>query len=343
MLAVAALATLTIRASADDAAQGSAAPVPGLPPPSEAPPGQSAPPQSSPPPQPPAALPPPPALDARVQTRILDTEHPTPLTISAGCSSVLFFPKPIRSVIGYGLISGQGQETGPVQYEHPEGSPVVALRAVEGFSTLYMTVIMEESLYVFELHNGPVPVVAMKLVEKAPNGNGREVGVADIEERRIQSTPEDLVGVLQKAIDRPILEKSYASLYKNSEWRRADAKTDYGDVVCTVKEVHRFSDLDAVVILGEVRNNRATAIQFNPLAVGVTLGARQYPAQLCDVKGNIPAKTAVPIGIVLRGGVDGGREHLSIKNDFRIALPDYGRMASVEPALPTKGSYRGDK
>lgn len=327
-----------LRAVAQDA-------VPATPPAPAAP----APPSASQPQIPPAA-PNPPALipnqpDQRVQTRFLDAEHPTVLTISAGCSSVLYFPKPIRSVIGYGLISGQGQETGPVQYEHPEGSPVVALRAVEGFSTLYMTVLVDESLYVFELHNGPVPVVAMKLVEKPANGGAREVGVADIRDERIHSSPEDLVGLLHKAIERPILSKSYASLYEHSEWRKADAKTNYGDVVCTVTEVHRFSDADATVIIGEIKNNNSYAIQFDPLAVGVTLGAREYPAQLCDARGTVPAKSSAPIGIVLRGDVDGSRAHLSLKNDYRIALPQYGRYAAnsaaVEPPLPK--SYRSDK
>ena len=270
-------------------------------------------------------------IDTRVLNRVLDPNVPMILGVSASVTTVIYFPKPIRGVLGFGLTAGQeaGQPNAFVQYEHPEGSPIVALRALQGFEKLYMTVIMDESLYVFEIYNTAQPVVALKLVERPANDGAREVSYDEVRDGRIHSTPEDLVGLLHKAWNRPVLQKSYASLYARSEYRKADAKTDYGDVVVTVTEVHRFADQDATVLLGFIKNNRATPIAFNPASVGVYVGARQYPAQLCDASGTVPAKGEAAIGVVLRGSTEGDREHLSSKNDYRIALPALGSTREV--------------
>ena len=269
-------------------------------------------------------------IDTRVLNRVLDPNVPMILGISGSVTTVIYFPKAIRGVLGFGLTAGQepGQPNSLIQYEHPEGSPIVALRALQNFDRLYMTVIMDESLYVFEIYNTAQPVVALKLVERANDG-AREVSYDEVRDGRIHSTPEDLVGLLHKAWNRPVLEKSYASLYARSEFRKADAKTDYGDVVVTVTEVHRFADQDATVLLGFIKNNRSTAIAFNPASVGVYVGARMYPAQLCDASGTVPAKGEAAIGVVLRGSTEGDREHLSSKNDYRIALPALGSTREV--------------
>ncbi len=270
-------------------------------------------------------------IDTRVLNRVLDPNVPMILGISASVTTVIYFPKPIRGVLGFGLTAGQesGQPNALIQYEHPEGSPIVALRALQGFDRLYMTVIMDESLYVFEIYNTAQPVVALKLVERPLNDGAREVSYDEVRDGRIHSTPEDLVGLLHKAWNRPVLSKSYASLYARSEFRKADAKTDYGDVVVTVTEVHRFADQDATVLLGFIKNHRATPIAFNPASVGVYVGARMYPAQLCDASGTVPAKGEAAIGVVLRGSTEGDREHLSSKNDYRIALPALGSTREV--------------
>ena len=269
-------------------------------------------------------------IDTRVLNRVLDPNVPMILGISGSVTTVIYFPKAIRGVLGFGLTAGQepGQPNSLIQYEHPEGSPIVALRALQNFDRLYMTVIMDESLYVFEIYNTAQPVVALKLVERANDG-AREVSYDEVRDGRIHSTPEDLVGLLHKAWNRPVLEKSYASLYARSEFRKADAKTDYGDVVVTVTEVHRFADQDATVLLGFIKNNRSTAIAFNPASVGVYVGARMYPAQLCDASGTVPAKGEAAIGVVLRGSTEGDREHLSSKNDYRIFLPALGSTREV--------------
>ena len=270
-------------------------------------------------------------IDTRVLNRVLDPNIPMILGVSASVTTVIYFPKPIRGVLGFGLTAGQeaGQPNSLIQYEHPEGSPIVALRALQGFEKLYMTVIMDDSLFVFEIYNTAQPVVALKLVERSPNDGAREVSYDEVRDGRIHSTPEDLVGLLHKAWNRPVLQKSYASLYARSEFRKSDAKTDYGDVVVTVTEVHRFADQDATVLLGFIKNHRATPIAFNPASVGVYVGARMYPAQLCDASGTVPAKGEAAIGVVLRGSTEGDREHLSSKNDYRIALPALGSTREV--------------
>lgn len=258
----------------------------------------------------------------RIRSQVLDPAIPITVPISATACSVLFFPQPVRAVMGYGLTSGEDQ--GFVQFEHPDNSPIVAVRMLQDFKRLFMTVLMGDELFVFELVPSAEPVIGLKLLEK-PEATANLVGAPQVQQRRLQYSPEKLVGLLHRATNEPVLRKHYSSLYEGAQRRKTDSRTDYGDVVCIVKEVHRFPTDDATVLIGTIENKNNFAISFDPQAVGVLLGQRESPAQLCDSSGNVPAKQSAPIAVVLQGDVDGNRAHLSVKNDYRFALPKYGR------------------
>ena len=87
--------------------------------------------------------------------------------------------------------------------------------------------------------------------------------------------------------------------------------------------VHRFPSEDAVFLSGHIENKTGEPLHYDPGALQVQVGKRTYPAALVDASSVVPPGSKVPFHVILRGGVEGERAHLSIKNEFRVILPDY--------------------
>ena len=62
------------------------------------------------------------------------------------------------------------------------------------------------------------------------------------------------------------------------------------------------------------------------------VGKRTYPVALVDAANIVPPASKVPFHVILRGGVEGERAHLSIKNEFRVVMPSYSESTD-DPAL----------
>ena len=92
------------------------------------------------------------------------------------------------------------------------------------------------------------------------------------------------------------------------------------------------------MLSGNVQNKGAKAISFNPAAVTVAVGDREYPATFIDCAGTINPGQTIKFGLVVQGDLDGGRAHLAARNNFRVLLPDFrangGEDARKGPAMP---------
>ncbi|MCW0219649.1 MAG: hypothetical protein OJI67_15100, partial [Prosthecobacter sp.] len=65
--------------------------------------------------------------------------------------------------------------------------------------------------------------------------------------------------------------------------------------------------------------------ELEPNGVKLRVVERSYHPQLVDCGGLVKPGQKIPLDIVLQGGPGGGRENLSIHQDFRIELPAPGR------------------
>jgi hypothetical protein len=205
----------------------------------------------------------------------------------------------------------------------------------------YMTVLAGDDLYNFELANNPeraalsVKLVDRQVREEAP---AKEVTPKQVRDARPVYDPEKLHTLLRLAANGPVMRQSASDLYPGYECREVANVSDYGEVVATVKEIHRFPADDAVVLSGDVQNKGAKAIRFNPAAVTVAVGDREYPAAFIDCAGAVNPGQTIKFGLVAQGDLDGGRAHLAARNNFRVLLPDFrasgGEDARKEPARP---------
>jgi hypothetical protein len=295
--------------------------------------------------------------DPRVQMIALDPGRVTEIPVCASFVTTVLFPRPVSGIVGYGLTSEPGQEEGLVQYAHPGDSGLVTLRVLKAdLRTAYMTVLVGDDLYSFALVNNPAQAaLSVKLTdgqrtlvggqpggdsgvlntaeaEGSPVAEEHEPTRADVVNSRPVYHPEKLRTLLELAKEAPLLEPTSPDLYQGYEGRKVSNVSDYGEVIATVEEVHRFPADDAIVLFGEIRNKSAHAVTFDPGAITIGIGDRQYPNAFVDCASSVEAGATIKFGMIGEGDVDGAMAHLALRNTFRILLPNFRAEAEPSPA-----------
>lgn len=298
--------------------------------------------------------------DARVETVVLDANGVTEVAVCASYVTTVLFPRPVSGIVGYGLTSDPASEEGSIQYAHPGDSGLVTLRVLKpDLKVAYMTVLAGEELYNFALVNRPgQAALSVKLTDR--NGQvgqpepgstplettearpalspAREPTKEDVVNARPVYHPEKLRTLLELAKEAPLLQQTSPELYQGYEERGVSNVSDYGDVVATVEEVHRFPSDDAIVLFGQIQNKSAHAIGFDPGGITIGIGDRQYPSAFVDCASKVEAQASVKFAVIGQGDVDGSRAHLALRNTFRILLPNFraGPLPSPTPPEPAK-------
>jgi hypothetical protein len=276
-----------------------------------------------------------------IETRVLNPEKQMHLTIHPNVATTLLFPSPVGGTFGLGLVSqirqsNEAPAQGVVQMDHPEGSPVMVLHALNDAAKVIMTVLLDGKLYVFNVEAGPDPDIAITYVKNDPEATrAQEVTQNDVLANRLKYDPELLVGYLRRARDAELLLKSYPDLYRDYSTRTANYTSESDWAITTVSAIHRFSDSDIVVLEGTVQNKLGKPLYFDGRSTTVQVVNEVHPAKLVDVAQPIPAEKTVPMAVVLQGDWDASRAHLSIQNEYRIILP--------APMSETANRYQGEE
>jgi hypothetical protein len=256
-----------------------------------------------------------------ITTKVLTAGASIPVSLSPGLTTTLLFPSVPSGAFGLGLCTAQSAN-GSVQVDHPEGSQILVLHALNESANVMMTVLLDGKLYVFDLRSAANPDVAITLEKaEAAAPRAQEVTPEEVKAARIKYDPELLVGFERRARDAALLRKLYPDLYQGYDTRSVDYTSDSGVVKTTVKQIYRFSKEDATVLEGTVENETAHPIQFDGRAATVLVANETHPVKLLDCLRPIPGGATVPIVVVLQGDIDGSRANLSIDNPMRIILP----------------------
>ena len=99
-----------------------------------------------------------------------------------------------------------------------------------------------------------------------------------------------------------------------------------------------------------MENKGAKDIRFKPIDTKVRVGNRSYAVQLADGTGVVPAGKTTLLDVVLQGNAIGGKEHLSIENDFVMEVaedhskpPPNDLLPRPEPLLPVVEHHQASK
>ena len=297
--------------------------------------------------------------DPRVETVVLDSSGVTQIPVCSSYVTTVLFPRPVSGIVGYGLTSDPGNEEGWVQYGHPVDSELVTLRVLKPeLRVAYMTVLVGDDLYNFALANNPgQAALSVKLTDRERQveqpfaqasvnmanaqttsaSPERELNREDVTNARPVYHPERLRTLLELAKEAPLLRTSSPELYQGYEERKVSNVSDYGDIVATVEEVHRFPADDAIVLFGHIQNKGSKSVSFDPAAMTIGIGDRQYPSAFADCASAVNPGQTIRFGVIGQGDVDASRAHLAIRNSFRVLLPKYSEPAtSPAPAEPPR-------
>ena len=285
------------------------------------------------------------------------------LTLNSQVATTLSFPDEINMITGYGLVmdAARAQELmdaekltaatsrdsliQPVTIVHyAKASPdTIVMRAVRKGTPCFMTVRCGVHIYLFRLVSGVQANLAVVVGEPGSNNPVREVKKKDVVDSRTAFNSSELLGILSKARQRDFLQTVNPDLYIGWRERKELAlDSDAGDLKTIITEIQQWPQRDAIVLRCKVLNKSAREVRFNPGDVKVRMGERSYAVQLADSNGIVPPNKNTLLDVVIQGNEAGGKEHLSISNDFRMEVvesstpqPPSDLLPPPNPLLPT--------
>ncbi len=265
------------------------------------------------------------------------------LVLSTQIATTISFPSEITLVTGYGLVTDANgalellnAETvatatlkelaaKPVTIVHyaQAAADTLVVRAVRTGTPCYLTVRCGARVFLFKLSVGETANVAVMISDNGPgNGGVREVDKAEILESRTNFTSTGLISILSRAKGRGFLETVNPELYEGWQERRGLTLTSENDTFkATITEIQQWPQRDALVFRCSIENKTSRQARFKPIDVRVRAGDASYTAQLADSSGIVSPGKATMLDLVLQGNAAGGKEHLSIQNDFRLEVP----------------------
>jgi len=243
----------------------------------------------------------------------LDEHTVYTIPVSRSRVTTLNFPGPISAIDGAN-VTNDPKTPGLFQIAHTKGSSYVSVRALLQKAATNLNIRWNKKTYVIVLVESDQPLFSAIF------------SYASDEERAsapVRVTPARLLALLDKAKAYPLLKASHPYAVAQVEYL-SYAKTprvmDYKDYEVQLDEVFRFNPEDTLIWRVILRNKTNQPIQYRPDGFALRVGDRTYPQSLSDASGTIPPKSEVPAYFAVTGTPNGGRNDLSMKNEFTVLL-----------------------
>jgi hypothetical protein len=225
-------------------------------------------------------------------------------------------------------VTADGKTPGQFQLAHTKGSSFLSVRALAPKAASNLNIRWNKHTYVFELVESDTPVLALNLEDRAPTETVQPAPFV---------TPTHLLVLLDKAKAFPLLKKQQPEAVANVEARTFGDKpqvTDFNDYEIRIEEVFRFNPEDTLVLHVMLRNKSDKEIRYLPESFALRVGNRLYYQSISDAPGVLPPKAASTVYFAITGTPDGGRNEISLKNEFTVLV---SRLAP-RPPLPTSST-----
>ena len=262
------------------------------------------------------------------------------IAINGNVATTITFPEKITLLTGFGLVNDPGQvnqmtgsKVAVVHYENVLGDTLV-VRQIKDGEPCHATIRTTRNIYLMRFTPAEEAYLAVIVPPPGPKTPVSEVTPEKIAEGRIKYDSEELVGMLSKARNRKALQALNPGLYTGwMERNNLDMTTTQNSLTSTIYEIQRNPAKDLTIFRCWIINKGVEPYEFDPAGTHIRVGARSYDAQLVDCANVIAPGQRAAMDIVLQGGPGGGREGISINQDFRVELPEAGRR-KINPLLP---------
>jgi len=138
-----------------------------------------------------------------------------------------------------------------------------------------------------------------------------------------RGTPAILLGLLDKAKAYPVLKTSHPEAVEGVDYVNYGENphvTDFNEYEIRLEEVFRFDPQDTLIFRVVLRNKTDREILYKPQGFSVRVGDRVYSQSISDASGAMPPKSDTPAYFAITGTPTGGRNDVSVKNDFTVEL-----------------------
>lgn len=266
-----------------------------------------------------------------IQNLVLDDRVIYSVPVGTNRVTTISFPGPISAIDAVG-VTVDAKTPAFFQLAHTKGSSFLSVRALGRKVTGNLNIRWNKRTYVIELFESDVPVLALNLEARM---SGATVQPAP------RLSPTRLLALLDKAKAFPLLRTQQPESVAQVEFKTFNDPpnvTDCGDYEIRIEEAFRFNPEDTLVFRLLLRNKSEQEIHFAPDSFALRVGNRVYPQSISDSAGVIPPNAEVSAYFAVTGTPDGGRNEVSLKNQFSVQiarLPTPLPLTNAVPALPT--------
>jgi hypothetical protein len=257
----------------------------------------------------------------------LDEQTVYTVPVSRSRVTTISFPGPI-SAIDAANVTSDPKVPGLFQIAHTKGSYFLSVRALVQKSATNVNIRWNKKTYVIELVESPLPLYSVIFQYDTD---------ADIRPATTCVTPSRLLALLDKAKAYPLLRAYHPNTLAQVEYAnfgKNPRNMDYKDYTIQLEEVFRFNREDTLIFRTVLCNKTDQPIQYRPDSFSLRVGERTYPQSISDASGTIPPNGEAPAYFAVTGTPNGGRNDLSLKNEFTVLLDRVETNAPPQTVQP---------
>ena len=263
------------------------------------------------------------AKDSAIGEFILDEQTVYVIPVSTNRVTTISFPGPI-SAMDAAQVTIDPQKPAAFLLSHTKGSSFFSVRAEGRMAATNVNIRWNNKTYVIELVESGEPLLSVTF-QISPD-NSALAPAAPV-------TPERLLALLDKAKAYPLLKAYHSETVAQVEYRNFEKEPrilDCTNYAVKVLEVFRFDPEDTLIFRVGVTNKTSDELRYAPNGFSLRVGERTYPQSISDASGVVPPHVETPAYFAVTGTPNGGRNDMSIKNDFFVILDAH----TIEPAPP---------
>ena len=271
----------------------------------------------------------------------LDENVLTIVPVASNRVTTISFPSAITAIDGVS-VTVDGKMPGLFQLAHTKGSAFLSVRALLPKASANLNIRWNNHTYVFELLESAVPVLSLNM-EAPPTPEEEGVG------RAPEVSPLKLLALLDKAKAFPLLKAQQPESVADVGFTSYDGKplvSDFDDYEIQIEQAFRFNAEDTLVFRAGITNKSDAPPIYQPDSFALRAGNRLYPQSISAADGSVPPKGRSIVYFAVTGTPDGGRNELSLKNQFTVLVNRLSppppvvivtNTPSVHPIYPPRG------
>jgi hypothetical protein len=271
----------------------------------------------------------------------LDENVLTIVPVASNRVTTISFPSAITAIDGVS-VTVDGKMPGLFQLAHTKGSAFLSVRALLPKASANLNIRWNNHTYVFELLESDVPVLSLNM-EAPPTPEEEGVG------RAPEVSPLKLLALLDKAKAFPLLKAQQPESVADVGFTSYDGKplvSDFDDYEIQIEQAFRFNAEDTLVFRAGITNKSDAPLIYQPDSFALRAGNRLYPQSISAADGSVPPKGRSIVYFAVTGTPDGGRNELSLKNQFTVLVNRLSppppvvivtNTPSVHPIYPPRG------